>query len=308
MVVHGYDVSHYQNNMADTWFDDGTDFIICKASEGTFFTDSTFARWRAMAEKQEKSFGTYHYLRSNPSIEAEFFWNQVKNYNTQFVPIVDIEASDVSKDGAEIFCKRYYSLSKVYPWIYINVSLLNAGFASKWVKRHCGIWLAYYPYDKNPVSNWQTVNDLPIKAQKAINGCTLCAWQFTSCWKGYNLDADTAFMSKEQWRKYAVGDNTATNSQTTKQQTFTETATPQGNKWILARDVISGKYGNGDARKTALGTRYSEIQSCVNILLQESDMQLAKRVIRGEFGNGATRKTILGSRYNAVQSQVNKLV
>ena len=32
----------------------------------------------------------------------------------------------------------------------------------------------------------------------------------------------------------------------------------------LAKEVIAGKYGNGDARKSALGSRYSEVQSKVN--------------------------------------------
>ena len=35
----------------------------------------------------------------------------------------------------------------------------------------------------------------------------------------------------------------------------------------LAREVIAGKYGNGDARKNALGSRYSEVQARVNQML-----------------------------------------
>ena len=35
----------------------------------------------------------------------------------------------------------------------------------------------------------------------------------------------------------------------------------------LAREVIAGKYGNGDARKSALGSRYSEVQAKVNEML-----------------------------------------
>lgn len=35
----------------------------------------------------------------------------------------------------------------------------------------------------------------------------------------------------------------------------------------LARDVIRGKYGNGEARRKALGSRYSEVQARVNAIL-----------------------------------------
>lgn len=80
----------------------------------------------------------------------------------------------------------------------------------------------------------------------------------------------------------------------------------------LAKEVIAGKYGNGDARKNALGSRYSEVQARVNAILngQNSDpsvdiLDLVKRTIRGDFGNGAARKEALGANYDEVQRQVN---
>lgn len=36
----------------------------------------------------------------------------------------------------------------------------------------------------------------------------------------------------------------------------------------LARDVLAGKYGNGDARKKALGDKYAEVQKRVNEMLK----------------------------------------
>ena len=36
----------------------------------------------------------------------------------------------------------------------------------------------------------------------------------------------------------------------------------------LAREVIEGKYGNGDARRNALGSRYAEVQARVNEILR----------------------------------------
>lgn len=86
----------------------------------------------------------------------------------------------------------------------------------------------------------------------------------------------------------------------------------------LAREVINGKYGNGDARKNALGSRYSEVQKRVNEILAGNKpstpstpsgddlLTLVKKTIRGDFGNGQARKDALGSKYSEVQNQVNK--
>lgn len=46
------------------------------------------------------------------------------------------------------------------------------------------------------------------------------------------------------------------------------TDTVSGDIDQLARDVIRGKYGNGEARKKALGSRYSEVQARVNQILR----------------------------------------
>ena len=81
----------------------------------------------------------------------------------------------------------------------------------------------------------------------------------------------------------------------------------------LAREVIEGKYGNGEDRKNALGDRYAEVQSKVNELLtpkkltQEENylLTLVKRTIRGDYGNGKQRKLNLGNYYEEVQRQVN---
>lgn len=45
-------------------------------------------------------------------------------------------------------------------------------------------------------------------------------------------------------------------------------ATTTSNIDQLARDVIAGKYGNGDARKKALGSKYAEVQARVNQILK----------------------------------------
>lgn len=86
----------------------------------------------------------------------------------------------------------------------------------------------------------------------------------------------------------------------------------------IAKEVIAGKWGNGDDRKkklTAAGYDYSAVQKEVNKQMSGSSgksvTELAKEVIAGKWGNGEERKkklTAAGYDYAAVQKKVNELL
>jgi GH25 family lysozyme M1 (1,4-beta-N-acetylmuramidase) len=82
----------------------------------------------------------------------------------------------------------------------------------------------------------------------------------------------------------------------------------------LAREVIAGKYGNGETRKKALGDKYNQVQEKVNQLLKQpkkSIEEIVKEVIAGKWGNGNDRKARLtnaGYNYNDIQNKVNNLL
>ena len=76
---------------------------------------------------------------------------------------------------------------------------------------------------------------------------------------------------------------------------------PSGSVTELAKRVIAGEFGNGEARKKALGSRYDEVQA-------EGIDQMARDVIAGKYGNGDARKKALGSHYSAVQKRVNEML
>lgn len=89
----------------------------------------------------------------------------------------------------------------------------------------------------------------------------------------------------------------------------------------LAEMVIAGKFGNGDSRKLALGSRYGAVQALVNAILsgstntpsepKKSVTDIAKEVIQGMWGNGTDRMKRLesaGYNYNEVQNKVNQML
>ena len=92
----------------------------------------------------------------------------------------------------------------------------------------------------------------------------------------------------------------------------------------VANEVIAGKWGNGDARRTALtnaGYDYNAIQSIVNQKLSgnpapskpvlKSVDEIAKEVIAGKWGNGKERFDKLaatGYDGTAVQNRVNEIL
>lgn len=98
-------------------------------------------------------------------------------------------------------------------------------------------------------------------------------------------------------------------------------ADPEKSVAEVAREVIQGKWGNGQERKdklTAAGYDYDAVQDAVNYILRQdtpaptkSIDELAREVIRGDWDNGAERKrrlTEAGYDYAAVQARVNELL
>ncbi len=95
------------------------------------------------------------------------------------------------------------------------------------------------------------------------------------------------------------------------------TPTVSGTINELARRVIAGEFGSGDARKNALGDKYTAVQKRVNEILNgtastpsKSVSEVAKEVLAGSWGNGSDRKAKLeaaGYNYDEVQKAVNAL-
>ena len=294
MSLKGIDVSSWQAGIVPSKMN--VNFCICKATEGIGFTDKQFKEYVNDCKVNGVLFGFYHFARENDAArEAEYFYSVVKDYIGQGIPVLDYETSNSSnKVWCEKFIERFHELSGVWCMLYTSASRLSQ-YEGSWVPDRCGLWVAGYP---TPVASW-TNSSMPYN----IAPWKFAAiWQFTSSlslsgWSG-SLDGNIAYMDATAWGKYAGSSGSA--SKTIGQ---------------LAHEVINGKWGNGNTRRTALekaGYDYDAVQKRVNKLLSSKTVEeLAQEVIAGKWGNGTTRKDALkgaGYDYDAVQKRVNKLL
>ena len=291
------DISNWQAglNVASVVKNGGLGAVIVKATEGVGFVDKSCDGFVQQCISNGIRFGFYHFARNNDAAaEAEFFRKNTTGYEGKGIPVLDWE------DGQSIawvnkFVERYHELTGVWPWVYGNAWRFNQGT----VNTNCGRWVAGYPSNGITDINYGLNNDCAYK----VNNGLVCAWQFSSSVRisGYsgNLDGDVFYGDATAWDKYAGGSPASGGS-------GGSTTTPSGSVLFLAVGVMQGKYGNGTARKQALGSRYDEVQDFINHISTASAQTLAQEVLAGKYGNGDTRKTVLGSRYNEVQAIVNQ--
>lgn len=90
--------------------------------------------------------------------------------------------------------------------------------------------------------------------------------------------------------------------------------TPQKSIDELAREVIEGVHGNGEARRQSLGSRFSAVQARVQEMLKprlKPSAEVAKEVLDGKWGNNpqrADRLRAAGYNPSEIQQLVNQLV
>lgn len=288
-VMKGIDISGWQEgfDLADA----RPDFVIVKATEGLGFTDRCCDGFAQEAIRLDIPFGYYHFARSNDAAkEATYFYDQTRGYVGKGLPILDFEVPNPNS-WIETWCKTFYQLSGVRPWVYTNSDYINnRGYGTPWVKSNCGLWLAGYPraYTSYPSP------DCPYRHA----GWTLAAWQFTSslAMGGMSVDGDFFYGDRTAWNAYAgVSGDSGSNG--------TGNGLESYSTLDLASAVIKGTYGVGADRRKALGSRYDEVQAKVNDLYAK-----ANNVIKGKYGNGTDRKNALGDEYDIVQYIVNNML
>lgn len=254
-MLKGIDISHHQKGIDLGAID--TDFVICKATEGNGYTDEMCDTFYQKAKSLGKKLGVYHFARpdlGNTAIaEADWFVKETLGYHKEAMLILDWESGDLSNVAwAKAWLDRVYEKTGVRPMIYMSESPANSYDWSSVANADYGIWVAKYGPNNGEPNNPPAVN----------NWSFIAMWQYTSKGRlqGYdsNLDLNYFYGDTTAWDKYAGGSPSSSKPSNPVEIKSTDE---------LAKEVIAGKYGNGDARRQALGSRYDEVQARVNEIL-----------------------------------------
>lgn len=305
--MNGIDISAWQGDKNIDLSKVPFDFCIVKATEGTSYKNRYFTSHCDKVLNKKRLLGAYHYANGGDvQKEADYFLAYVKKYIGKAIIVLDWEAKNNPQFGKNDlewclkWCNYIYQKTGIKPLIYIQKSAMSAV-----KKAGYGLWVAQYPdyvetgYQKHP---WN---------EGAYN-CLLR--QYTSVGKlaGYagSLDLNKAYISAASWRKLATKAVKIATIKPVKKSANT-----------IAREVLAGKWGNGQNRKNRLtkaGYDYNKVQAAVNKLVKASQMTqdkiinaVAHEVIAGRWGNGQERiDRLKAAGYNPdkIQKRVNELM
>lgn len=265
MTMNGIDISNWQKglDLSKIKFD----FVIIKATEGIGYVDKECDGFYQQAKKLNKKIGFYHFARPrNDAVkEAQFFYENTKAYFDHAIPVLDWEAENKQDtEWAKRWLDEVYRLSGVKPWIYMSEYVENTYNWSAVAKAGYELWIAKYR-DNSPDYNYDMSNAGTRPTIKWWDSYVMWQWTSSGRLSGYNgnLDCDIFYGDKSLWDAYAVQ---AQKKPSNKLDSFTDEE--------LADRVIQGLYGNGDARRTALGKRYDAVQAIVNKKLTQGQKTL----------------------------------
>ena len=258
-MLKGIDISHWQKGIDLGAID--VDFVIIKATEGNGYTDVMCDTFYQKAKSLGKKLGVYHFARpdlgNTAEAEADWFIKETLGYHKEAMLVLDWESGDLTNVAwAKAWLDRVYSKTGVKPVIYMSASVMHSADWSSVVNADYGLWVANYGTNDGTAQE-SVFNRYPLKYWSFY-----ALWQYTSKGRlnGYNGNLDLNYFSGDgtAWDKYAGGSPSSSKPSNPVEIKSTDD---------LAREVIAGKYGNGEDRKNALGSRYDEVQARVNEIL-----------------------------------------
>ena len=305
MAKRGIDISAHQGNIDLAALRSQIDFVIIRVGYGVSGTiDSKFKRNADLCKSLGIPFGFYWYSyaldESGARKEADHIIKAIAPYKDSYSYGVWFDMEDADgykrKHGmpsnstlramCAAFCKKVQDAG-YYTGIYASSSWFNNQLNGSELDKY-DKWTAQWPTSGGKQT---ALNTSSSKRNSSL-------WQFTSQarFSGYNgyLDANYAYYDYPS----LVGNVAPAPS--------TPESSISGTALELVERTMNGEFGDGDARKSALGDRYSEVQEMINHIASASANTLAEETKNGKYGNGETRKIVLGSRYTEVQNIINK--
>ena len=298
MTIKGIDVSEFQGSINwDKVKADGIKFAILKLGNiydaQSNYKDSKFDTNYKNAKAEGIKIGAYiyNYCNTVDTLKEGLEWalEQLDGKKLDMPIYLDMEDKDIQGETVETLteqCNEFakYVKSKGYQaGVYANVNWLKNELNPSDFDKDISVWVAQYYKECQYTGKydiWQYASDASVS--------------------GISGNCDMNYLYNEDIIKESGTD-------TSDKKTIDE----------LAQEVIDNKWGNGEARKTALekaGYDYDAVQDRVNEILskpKKSITEVAKDVIAGKYGNGDNRKKKLeaeGYDYDQVQAKVNQLL
>ena len=282
------DVSHHQGEI--DWEKvkaDGVQGAIIRTSDSTGTMDRQYDRNVKECTRLGIPFGLYIYSRAKDAAklqaEIDLILNRANKCNKSVLlyPLyIDLEASGCEgyANTAALEFKKQIEAAGYYAGVYANKN-----------------WFDNYVGDTGNMTRWAA------RYNSTLGMIGVDMWQYSSSGKVNGINGNVDMNHCYRDFPTEIRDFYASYGSTSE-----SVASPSGTTLDLVVGVMQRKYGDGDARKAALGTRYDEVQNMINHISSASASTLATEVLEGKYGNGDTRKIALGSRYDEVQDIVNQ--
>lgn len=270
LPVHGVDISRWQNGKLDMAGAKkrGLLWLYHKATEGASFKDTNYTKRRAEAKKAGLPFGAYHFARPDSAKdavqEAKFFLATAKPVPGDLRPMLDLESHELS------------SLAKLREWA--------AAFVAE-VKRQTGVLpIVYTPYDLGSSVKGCLIWRPRYNNQNSPPPMAWDIWQFSNGVYGVpNTLAGFGHVDLNTMRKGL-----------TVAEMLIPKAEPKKTVAQIAKEVIAGKWGNGDDRVKKLkkaGYDPTKVQAEVNRLLAPPKVRLKFAHISLQFNDSDKQHT-----------------
>lgn len=306
------------------------EFVVVHYNAGNLTVDGCWSVWQtreASAHYQVEDDGTIGQLvyDSNTAWHASSWDANCKSIGIEHANMSDGTITEATLDnGAHLVAAvcRYYGLGRpewlrnVFPHRHFAATSCPGQIYGS--QKDAYIARAQYWYDKMAGKNPGKPGSSGSASKPSTDGKTISRLAdevIAGKWgndprRTQSLRAagyDAAAVQAEVNRRYGIGTGGGSSS---------SSSSPSIDQ--LARDVIAGKYGNGDERRRRLGSQYAAVQARVNEMLGAGSSSGGRKavtssivdaVIRGDYGNGETRRKRLeaaGYDYDAVQAAVNR--
>ena len=158
------DISAYQRDIELNKISSEVKYVYIKATEGMDYIDPALNTLYEKAKNSNKLFGFYHFMSelTDPTRQAEDFYNAIKNKSFTLIPALDIETNNKKRTKEEVtnralqFLKRFKELSNIDCIVYTYTSFANSYLDNRLSSYKC--WIADYNSSQTVKANnvWST--------------------------------------------------------------------------------------------------------------------------------------------------------